>query len=79
MALLEQYQQQIIDTIQQLPEDKLAEVVDFLTFLKHKYQPDTEKKIVKLGGLWKGFEPSDQEIQEARREMWQHLDMKEIP
>jgi len=78
MALSEQYQQQIIDAIKQLPEGKLAEVVDFVTFLKDKYQPRTGKNIVKLGGLWEGFEPTDKEIREARKEMWQHLDMKEI-
>lgn len=79
MVLSEQYQKQIIDTIKQLPEEKLAEVVDFVTFLKEKYQPHTEKNIVKLGGLWEGFEPTDEEIQEARKEIWQHLDVKEIP
>lgn len=78
MALSEQYQQQIIDIIKQLPEEKLAVVIDFVTFLKEKYQPRTEKNIVKLGGLWEGFEPTDKEIQEARKEIWQHLDMKEI-
>ena len=51
MALSEQYQQQIINRLKQLPEEKLAEVVDFVTFLKDKYQPCTEKKIVKFGGL----------------------------
>lgn len=74
MALSEQYQQQIIDTIKQLPEDKLAEVIDFVTFLKNKYQPHPEKNRVKLGGLWEGFEPTDKEIQEARKEMWQYFD-----
>ncbi len=74
MVLSEQYQKQIIDTIKQLPEETLAEVVDFITFLK-KYQPHTEKNIVKLGGLWEGFEPTDEEIQEARKEIWQHLDV----
>jgi len=78
MALSEQYQQQIIETIKQLPEEKLAEVVDFVTFLKEKYQSHAEKNIVKLGGLWEGFEPTDEEIQEARKEIWQHLDTKEI-
>jgi len=78
MALSEQYQQQIIDTIKQLPEEKLAEVFNFVTFLKEKDQPSTEKNIVKLGGLWEGFELTDKEIQDARKEIWQHLDMKEI-
>lgn len=69
MALSEQYQQQIIDTIKELPKEKLAAVVDFVTALKDEYQPSAEKNIVKLGGLWEGFEPTDEEIQEARKEI----------
>ena len=76
MALSEQYQQQIINTIKELPEEKLAVVVDFVTFLKDKYQPRAGNNIVKLGGLWEGFEPTDEEIQEARKEIWGHLDTK---
>jgi len=76
MALSEQYQQQIINTIKELPEEKLAVVVDFVTSLKGKYQPCTDKNIVKLGGLWEGFEPTDKEIQEERNEIWPHLDTK---
>ncbi|MCE2395203.1 hypothetical protein J4G02_11505 [Candidatus Poribacteria bacterium] len=76
MALSEQYQQQIINTIKELPEDKLAVVVDFVTSLKDEYQPCAAKNIVKLGGLWEGFEPTDEEIQEARKEIWHHLDTK---
>lgn len=78
MALSEQYQQQIIDTIKELPEEKLSVVVDFVTSLKGEYQPRGEKNIVKLGGLWEGFEPPDKEIQEARKEIWGHLDIKTI-
>jgi hypothetical protein len=76
MALSEQYQQQIINTIKELPEEKLAVVVDFVTSLKGEYQPCAEENIVKLGGLWEGFEPTDEEIQEARKEIWHHLDTK---
>ena len=68
MALSEQYQQQIIDTIKELPEEKLVVVVDFVTSLKGEYQPCAGKNIVKLGGLWKGFEPTDKKIQEVRKE-----------
>jgi len=61
-----------------LPEDKLAEEIDFVTFLKNKPHTHSEKNRVKLGGLWEGFEPTDKEIQEARKEMWQYLEMKTI-
>jgi hypothetical protein len=74
MRLSEQYQQQIIDAIKQLPEKHLAEVVNFVAFLKTKSHSRPKKNVVKLGGLWKGFEPTDREIQKARKEMWKHFD-----
>ena len=67
MALSEQYPQEIINTIKELPEERLAVVVDFVTSLKGEYRPCAEKNIVKLRGLWEGFEPTDEEIQEARK------------
>ncbi len=73
MVLSEQYQRQIINTIKELPEEKLAVVVDFVTSLKNEYEPCAEKNIVKLGGLWEDFEPTDKEIQEVRTEIWEHL------
>lgn len=76
MALSEQYQQQIINTIRQLPEEKLAVVVNCVTSLKGEYQPCVEKNIVQLGGIWEGFEPPDKEIQDARTDIWDHLDTK---
>ena len=76
MALSEQYQQQIINTIKELSEEKLAVVVDFVTSLKSEYQPCVEQNIVQLGGLWEGFELTGEEIQEARKEIWHHLDTK---
>lgn len=78
MAKAEQYKHQILDIIKDLPEDKLTEVFDFVSFLKERYITETKKKIVKLSGLWKGYEPSDEEIKKSRKEMWEHLDNKEI-
>ena len=76
MALSEQYQQQIINTIRELPEEQLAVVVDFVTSLNDEYQPCVEKNIVQLGGLWEGFELTGEEIQEARKEIWHRLKTK---
>lgn len=78
MARSEQYQQQIVNSIKQLPEEKLAEVVDFVTFLRERCQLPTRENIVKLGGLWQGFEPTDAVIQEARKEIWRHLESKKL-
>lgn len=58
MSQAEQYQQQIIAGINDLPADKLAEVAEYVSFLRQKYNGSRKKKIVKLGGLWKGVDPS---------------------
>ena len=71
-------QQHSLNVIKDLPEDKLVEVADFVTFLREKYQPRHKKKIVKLEGLWEGLEASDEEIQKVRKEIWEHLETKKI-
>jgi hypothetical protein len=74
------YREQIVEIIKTLPEDKLAQVVDFVTFLKHYQRRPARKvlkgKIVKLGGIWKGFELSEEDIKRARKEIWEALDKR---
>ena len=66
--------QQIYKAIDELPPESLPEVAQFLEFLKFKQaqeQAIPQKRIVKLGGLWKDQpEITDEDIAEARREMW---------
>jgi len=82
--------EEVIQGLKQLPLDKVLEVQEFIASLnaQHKrtsesvqqqeYRNSTNRKIVKLKGLWKGFEPTDEEIKQARKEIWKHLDTKEF-
>ena len=78
----QQVYEEIIQSLKQLPLDKALEVLDFVEFLKTQHKHPSEliqqKKVVRLKGLWRGFEPTDEEIQQARKEIWKHLDTKEI-
>jgi hypothetical protein len=67
---------QIIRTLDDLPEQSLAAVAEFVDFLRAKAvaRPAVpEARVAKLGGLWKGHAFSLQEIDEARAEAWSGL------
>ena len=85
----QQVYEEIIQGLKQLPLDKVLEVRNLVEFLNTQHKQPSEsvqqqkyriknRKIVKLKGLWRGFEPTDEEIQQARKEIWKHLDTKEI-
>ena len=72
--LIEQTKREIQKALDELPPEAISEVALFINYLKFKAQPSadfpwTEKKS-KLGGLWKGVEFTEEEINEARREIW---------
>ena len=64
-----------------LPEDKLDEVKDFISFVLSKNK-EKKKKIVQMKGIWKGkgFEKLkiDNELKVARKEMSESILKKEI-
>lgn len=64
-----------------LPEDKLDEVKDFISFVLSKNK-EKKKNIVQMKGIWKGkgFEKLniDKEIKVARKEMAEAILKKEI-
>jgi len=69
--------QQIYKQIQNLPQESLPELAKYIEFLRFKShtlateaQPTTPLRIIKLGGLLKGYDFSPEFIAEARREMW---------
>ena len=70
MALQPVTKDQIIAAIDDLPPERLPELGEFIEFLRFKSgQPS--KRLIRLGGLWKDLSPiTDQDIAEARREMW---------
>ena len=64
-----------------LPEDKLDEVKDFISFVLSRNK-EKKKKIVQMKGIWKGkgFEKLniDNELKVARKEMSESILKKEI-
>ena len=64
-----------------LPEDKLDEVKDFISFVLSRNR-EKKKKIVQMKGIWKGkgFEKLNinKELKVARKEMAESILKKEI-
>ena len=52
--------------LQALPEDQLRQVLEFI----EKLTPETPLARTSLYGMFEGFDTSEEEIAEARREMW---------
>lgn len=72
---------QICEQIQDLPEESLPELATYIEFLRFKgrtatseAQPTSPLRIIKLGGLLKGYDFSPDFIAEARREMWKKFE-----
>lgn len=60
----------VLQTLRELPGDKQQEVLDFAQYLKHKNPPKYKKR--SLEGLWAdlNIEITEEDIAEARQEMW---------
>lgn len=58
----------VVTKLRELPEDRQQEVLDFANFLGTKQKPPLKS----LRGLWKdfGISISEEDIAEARKEMW---------
>jgi hypothetical protein len=65
----------IISALDFLPPDSLQLLQEFVAFLRSRTgQPAPQKgRVVKLGGLWKGYKFTEEEITAARREAWAGL------
>ena len=67
---------QIIQALDELPDESVATVAEFVDFLRAKAVAGpaaSRTRPVALGGLWKGYSFSEQEIDDARREAWSGL------
>ena len=75
MTTKDDLKRQIIVSLDALPEDALPEVATFLEFLHYKIGPRSAQrpfyKPIALRGLWRGVKISDEDIADARREMWE--------
>jgi hypothetical protein len=63
-------EQQVLEKLRDLPPDKQKEVLDFVDQLKEGKAP--KKPLKSLLGLWAdlNFHVTEEDIAEARREMW---------
>ncbi|MBS1839239.1 MAG: hypothetical protein JSS69_08935 [Acidobacteria bacterium] len=63
-------EQQVLDKLRDLPPEKQKEVLDFVVSLKGEDGP--QKPLRSLLGLWSdlNFHVTEEDIAEARREMW---------
>jgi hypothetical protein len=65
----------IIAELRALPDEALAEIVQFLEYQRFKAEQqepsyDTPYRPVTLDGLWAGHDLSEEEIDEVHREVW---------
>ena len=66
--------EQIVHTLDQLPPENLHEVQQFLDFLRFKSQKQVQEPAAALGGLLDGYRFTEEDIVQARREMWGRVD-----
>ena len=68
----------VIRSLDGLPVESLAEVRRFIEFVRHEAQ-SRPRKLIQLGGLWKDWPPiTDEDIAQARREMWSKFGEREL-
>ncbi|MBU0703447.1 MAG: hypothetical protein KKC18_06230 [Chloroflexi bacterium] len=66
--------EQIIYTLDELPPESLREVQQYLDFLRFKIRKQADEPAVAIGGLLEGYSFTDEDIAQARREMWERVD-----
>ncbi len=71
---------EIIPALDLLPPESLRLLRDFVAFLRSRVeQTAPQERIVRLGGLWAGTpEITEEDITEARREMWGCFGEREV-
>ena len=68
----------VLQKLRALPEDEQKEVLDFVEFLSHRKSRKPPFRSVE--GLWAGmgFDITEEDIAEARREMWGNFPREDI-
>jgi hypothetical protein len=71
-------EQAVLDKLRELPPDKQQEILDFAEFLQQKNRPRKPLKSVK--GLWANLdiEITEEDIAQARKEMWGNFPREDI-
>ena len=71
-------EQAVLDKLRELPPDKQQEILDFAEFLQQKNRPKKPLKSVK--GMWANLEMeiTEEDIAQARKEMWGNFPREDI-
>ena len=75
METVEEKKEKIHQLVDSLPPERLDAAEILMEQLRRETRVSVKdgKLIVQLGGLWKGVEITEEDIAEARREMWGRL------
>jgi hypothetical protein len=69
----------ILASLDDLPASSLETLAEFTSFLRAKSHRQTKPRVVKLRGLWsKAPTITEEDIAEARREMWGNFGDREV-
>lgn len=68
----------MVEQFEKLPPEKQLEVIDFIEFLAERAR--TKQPYPSLCGLWAnlGFDITEEDIREARKEMWGNFPREDI-
>lgn len=71
----EQIEREIVDRLRVLPPDKQRELLDFAEFLRQRAMAAEIRPRRSVRGLWTDLdiEVTDEDIDQARREIWAHF------
>lgn len=71
-------EQEILEQLRQLPQEKQQEVLDFVAFLREKTTPKKPRRSLKGLCADLNIKITEQDIAEARREMWSNFPREDI-
>ena len=74
MSIYAPTKEQIIHALDEISPEGLREVQQFLEFLRFKHQQQVCEPAIALSGLLDGYRFSEEDIAQARREMWKRMD-----
>jgi hypothetical protein len=74
MAIQAVTKEQIIHALDELSPEGLREVQQFLEFLRFKRQERAHEPAMAFGGLLDGYRFTEEDIAQARCEMWGRVD-----
>ena len=79
METVQEKKEKLHQLVDSLPPDRLDAAEVFMEQLQRESRVAVKdgKLIVRLGGLWKGVEITEEDIAEARQEMWGRMGQDE--